>query len=182
MLGKAYERSNTLITLARPVLREAALEAGESAKLFVVEGDRRLCLVREEGPYPLRYAVNEGEMFEMFAGASGKVLLAFSDETFRERILASPLQKITPSTLVDREQLDAEFRAIRAQGYGVSRGEIVPEVAGIAAPVFDHTGSIRAALALAGPIQRFTDERFPRIVKTLLAASKTLSRLLGHEG
>ena len=78
LLGKIYERTNSLISTARPILRELAASTGESAKLYVIEGDKRICLVREKGPNPLRYHVEEGESFELYAGAGGKVLLAFA--------------------------------------------------------------------------------------------------------
>ena len=73
MLGKIYERSNSLISISRPILRELASITGESAKLFVIQGTKRICLVREKGTYPLSYHVEEGESFELYAGAGGKV-------------------------------------------------------------------------------------------------------------
>jgi DNA-binding IclR family transcriptional regulator len=42
MLGKVYERANTLISIARPILRELASITGESAKLYVIEGNNEL--------------------------------------------------------------------------------------------------------------------------------------------
>ena len=167
-LGKVYERTNTLISITRPILKELAAHTGESAKLFVLERTKRLCLVREEGPYPLRYAVNEGETFELHAGASGKVLLAFSSQEFRDRVLGKKLAAMTPSTIVERGRLEEEFENIRQRGYASSIGEVVPEVAGISAPVFDHTGAIFAALTVAGPIQRFAGKRFQKICRHLM--------------
>lgn len=179
MLGKVYERANTLISLTRPILRELADLTGESAKLFVLEGTKRLCLVREEGSYPLRYAVNEGETFELHAGASGKVLLAFSSREFRNRVLNKKLAAMTPSTIVERDRLEEEFVNIRKRGYASSIGEVLPEVAGISAPVFDHSNSIFAAMTIAGPIQRFAGERFEQMCQQLIASARQLSHLLG---
>jgi DNA-binding IclR family transcriptional regulator len=180
MLGKAYERANTLISISRPILRELTSLTGESAKLFVIEGTKRLCLVREEGPYPLRYAIREGETFDLHAGASGKVLLAFSSEAFCNEVLKKSLKRMTPTTIVDRDRLEKELEAVRLRGYASSIGEVVPEVAGISAPVFDHTDSIIAALTVAGPIQRFAGERFQDMCRHIKASAQKLSHLLGH--
>lgn len=180
MLGKAYEQANTLISISRPILRELTILTGESAKLFVIEGTRRLCLAREEGPYPLRYAVREGETFELQTGASGKVLLAFSSEAFRDEILNMPPEKRTSTTIVDREQLVKELETIHTRGYGSSIGELFPEVAGIAAPVFDYNHTILAALTVAGPIQRFAGERFQNMCEHVVASARKLSQLLGY--
>ncbi|UCG07147.1 MAG: IclR family transcriptional regulator [Desulfobacterales bacterium] len=181
-LGKVYENTNPLVSVARPVLRELALLTGESTKLFVVDGTKRLCLVREKGTYPLRYAVSEGETYELHAGAGGKVLLAYASEEFRHQILKNNLKKITPATIVERDRLEKEFESIRKQGYAFSRGELVPEVAGMAAPVFDHENSICGAMAVAGAEQRFTAVRQKDMLKNLLASAQKLSCLLGNVG
>ena len=79
-LGKAYERSNSLISVARQVLRDLADQTGESATLYVVDGLKRLCLATEEGTYGIRYTILEGQQLELYAGSGGKVLLAFGPE------------------------------------------------------------------------------------------------------
>ncbi len=182
ILGKIYERTNPLMAVARPILRELASLTGESTKLFVIEGTKRLCLVREKGPSPLRYAINEGETLELYAGASGKVLLAYASEEFRNEVLSKNLKRITPSTIVERDRLEKEFETIRKQGFAFSKGELVSEVAGMAAPVFDHTNTVCAALTVAGPIQRFSDEHCSEMSKNLLTSARKLSQLLGYVG
>lgn len=180
MLGKIYERSNSLISIARPILRELALITGESAKLFVIQGTKRICLARERGPYPLSYHVEEGESFELYAGAGGKVLMAYSSKEFCDLVLGeNVLQRLTSTTIVERSRLEAEFQAIRERGYAASNGEVFPEVAGLAAPVFDHGNDICAALNISGSAQRFTEDRRPELLDNLLTSARKLSQLLG---
>lgn len=182
MLGKIYERTNSLISIARPILRELASLTGESAKLYVIEGHKRICLVREKGPNPLSYHVEEGESFELYAGAGGKVLLAYAPKAFRDQILGEKvLQRLTPQTIVERSRLEKEFATIRKQGYALSRGEMFPEVAGLAAPVFNHDNAVCGAVTIAGPIQRFTADRRREKLASMLEAARRLSRLLGQD-
>ena len=181
MLGKIYERSNSLISIARPILRDLASLTGESTKLFVIQGNKRICLVREKGPNPLSYHVEEGESFELYAGAGGKVLLAHSSKEFRDQVLGEKvLQRLTPTTIVERNRLEEEFTVIRERGYALSQGELFSEVAGMAAPVFNHDGSVAGALTIAGPIQRFTKDRQEEMVDNLLDCARRLSQLLGN--
>ena len=181
MLGKVYERSNSLISISRPILRELASITGESAKLFVIQGTKRICLVREKGTYPLSYHVEEGESFELYAGAGGKVLLAYTSKEFRDQVLGEKvLQRLTPTTIVERSRLEEEFAAIRERGYASSSGEVFTEVAGMAAPVFDYENDVCAALTIAGPIQRFTEDRRQEMLDSLLASARRLSQLLGY--
>ena len=183
MLGKMYERSNSLISAARPILRELASITGELAKLFVIQGTKRICLVREKGTYPLSYHVEEGESFELYAGAGGKVLLAYASKDFCDQVLGEKvLERLTPTTIVERSRLEEEFAAIRERGYASSNGELFTEVAGMAAPVFDHENAVCAALAIAGPIQRFTEDRRQEMLDSLLASASRLSELLGYVG
>ena len=89
---------------------------------------------------------------------------------------------MTPATIVERSRLEDELAAIREQGYATSNGEIFMEVAGMAAPVFDHEGDVCGSIAIAGPIQRFTKDRRQEMLDKLLAATRRLSQLLGHVG
>jgi len=181
MLGKVYERSNNLISLSRPIMKDLALMTGESVKLFVLENKKRVCLARELGPSRLHYAIREGEELPLLAGAGGKVLLAYASKEFRDEVIEQGIERVTPATIVKREQLVEELAAIRKQGYAVSNGELVYEVGGIAAPVFNHEGKVVGALTVAGPIQRFTEDLCKEKLRDLLDATKKLSYMLGHE-
>jgi DNA-binding IclR family transcriptional regulator len=179
-LGKVYERTNPLTAIARPVMKELSALTGESTKLFVIEGYQRLCLVRERGPSPLQYAINEGEIQELYAGAGGKLLLAFAPEVFQKEIIQRRLKKFTVETIIDPKALQKELEIIRRQGYASSKGELVSEVAGLAAPVYDYDGVVCAALTIAGPKQRFGAERRKQMLAQLLEAAHKLSQLLGN--
>ena len=179
-LGKTYERANPLTAISRPILRELSAVTGESTKIFIIEGHKRLCLVREKGTHPLHYVITEGETMALHAGAGGKVLLAYAPEAFRQDVLNRTLEKITSVTVVERDRLEKQFETIRRQGYCFSRGEMVPDVGGLAAPVFDYNNQACAALAISGPIQRFSDGRRKEMIRSLKAGAQKLSTLLGN--
>jgi DNA-binding IclR family transcriptional regulator len=183
MLGKIYERTNTVVSLARPILRELASLTGESASLFVIEGAKRLCLARAESPSAIRYAIREGDLLELYVGAGGKALLAYASEEFRHQILNGRiLKRFTSSTIIERDLLEEELEAIRKQGYAVSKGERTSEAAAMAAPVFDDEGKACAVITVAGPVQRFSTERCREMLKSLQASARKLSLLLGDGG
>jgi DNA-binding IclR family transcriptional regulator len=181
ILGKIYERSNNLIANARPIMKELALLTGESVKLFAVEGKQRICLARELGPSRLHYAIKEGERLPLFAGAGGKVLMAYCSAAFRDEVLDQGLERVTPATIIKREELLKELAKIRANGYAVSIGELVCEVGGIAVPVFDADGNVVASLIVAGPLQRFDGELYREKLDDLVEAGRKLSYLLGAQ-
>lgn len=178
---QAYEQSSNLISLARPLLKYLAQQTGESASLFVIDGLQRLCVAREEGTYSLRYNIVEGQRMPLYAGAGGKVLLAFGSEELRKKVLRKGhLRKLTPHTIRDPKQLRKELENIRQQGYACSFGERDAEVAALAAPIFDHEGKICASLSIAGPISRFSPEHNVQHLKILLTTAKRISEMLGY--
>jgi len=181
VLGKVYERTNTLVSISRPIMSQLADSAGESAALFALEGDRSICLAREYGPSRLFFAINEGDFMHLHATAIGRVLLAYAPAEFRNRILGGSREAITPSTITDEEWLKRECGAILGRGYSISREEREPGVAAIAAPIFDFENKVPAALCLVGPVQRFSDENLPGMIEKLLAATRDISRLMGEK-
>jgi hypothetical protein len=66
-----------LVEVARPVLAALAEETGESAQLFVRDGDRRVCVAAVERASGLRDTVPVGSVLPLDRGSGGKVLLAF---------------------------------------------------------------------------------------------------------
>ena len=180
VLGKAFEKSNTLITIARPILKELAQNTGESASLYVLEGTKRLVLAREEGTQVIRYLVAEGQRLPIHAGASGKVLLAFSpEEVTRKLINDKKLTSFTPHTLTDPGVLRTELAKIRLAGYAFSQSERAADAASIAAPVFDHDNYLIGAISISGPVTRFTPIHRPVYLEQVRMAAERLSVRLG---
>jgi DNA-binding IclR family transcriptional regulator len=119
----------------------------------------------------------------LYAGAGGKVLLAFGPEELRRKVLGkSHLKKLTPGTIKDPKRLEKDLEAVRRQGYASSYGERDAEVAALAAPIYNYEGNICAALSIAGPIHRFSPEHNVKRVKILLSSAERLSRMLGYPG
>lgn len=63
-----------LVEAARPALARLRDETGESAQLYVVRGDRRVCVASLESPHSLRTIVEVGASLPMDRGSAGTVL------------------------------------------------------------------------------------------------------------
>nr|WP_254437465.1 IclR family transcriptional regulator C-terminal domain-containing protein [Ruegeria arenilitoris] len=84
-------------------------------------------------------------------GASGRVLLAFSDG-------------------VGEPHSD-----VKEKGYAVSRGERDPEVAAVSVPLIAKSGRLVGALSVSGLITRFGEERHEALVSALKESKQRLS-------
>ena len=180
MLNKGFEPRHGITLLARPILKQIAMQTGEFASMYIREGLERVILVREEGTQAVRYTVAEGQRLELHTGASGKVLLAYAPKKVLDALLSSvSLVKRTPKTITDPAELQRELESIRRQGYAVSIGERVADAGAVATPVFDNKGNLVGALSITGPVSRFTPETCKSYIKIASDAAVKFSEQLG---
>jgi DNA-binding IclR family transcriptional regulator len=72
-LGRAATAGLPLRDVARPVLERLVAETGESAQLYVRQGDSRLCVESVESSNGLRTIVTVGQLLPLDRGSAGKV-------------------------------------------------------------------------------------------------------------
>ncbi len=179
-LGKIYEATNSMITIARPIMKDLAGSTGESVALFALEGTTCFCLAREFGSSRLVFSISEGDTMQLHASAAGRVLMAYGTPELNKEILeAEPLEKFTPLTMVNKKKIKTELAAIKKRGYAINKGERELEIAAIAAPIFSHDNQVNACLAVVGPEQRFSDERIPELLNGLKKSTARISELIG---
>jgi len=181
VLGRIYEQTNSLAALSRPIIKELAGQTGETSSLFILQGIRRLCLVREDGDQPVRLANVQGDILDLHRGVGGKVLLAFAEDDERERLMRAFADDSSIAlSRADANRLREELEVIRRDGHTLALEDVIPAVGSLAAPVFDYAGRCCASVAVAGPIPRVSPERKLVLLESLLAATAELSSRLGH--
>jgi len=167
-LAQVYLSSGDLPTIALGEMLQLRDLAQETVSLYVRDGAERVRVQRAEGPLTVRRVVGLGERLPLYLGASGKILLAWCPPAVRERILD---EQLPPG--FDRATLEERLKQAREQGWAMSHEEREEGVASVAAPIIDRTGRCVAALAISGPVTRFTDDRvelFSRAVQTAASA------------
>ena len=73
-LGRAADASWPLASAAGPVLVELRDRTGESAQLWVRDGERRICLASAESTHGLRTIVGTGDALPLDQGSGGRAL------------------------------------------------------------------------------------------------------------
>ncbi len=169
--------------IAYPVMQRLSRETGETVHLNVIEGWERVCIETIESSQPLMARMPVGHRSPLYAGASSKCLLAFSDDEFiREYLERVRLDKINVNTFTDKNELTEELKRTRERGYAESFSERVTGLGALSAPVFDHNRKIAASLSLAIPEVRFKNERLKSTyIKLLTEAASEISEYLGHK-
>lgn len=86
-------------------------------------------------------------------------MLAHFDPEKVDRIVADwGLPEFTDETITDWESLAAELEEIREVGIAYNRGEYLPGIVAVAAPIRDNDGTVHGAVTLAGPQHRLESE------------------------
>ena len=185
-LGQSYARSNRMLRRARQILENLASEAHESAHLAVL---RELEVVHLDGELADQMGLaglRIGRRLPAHCSALGKVLLGCSAEAIRESydrdvIGESELARRTRETIVDRHKFFEHLRTVAVQGFAIDVEECEVGMCCAAAPVFDATGQVVAALSVSGPVFRLDDETLlRRIVPMVTASAERLSHDLGY--
>jgi DNA-binding IclR family transcriptional regulator len=117
----------------------------------------------------------------LYAGATGKAMLAFLNPKQQEAAFAEPhLPEFVERAEEAKERARQEIATIRRRGYAAASRELSPDVNGIAAPIFDRFGRPVAAITIGGPSSRFDDDAAARSVMPLLETANELSVRLGY--
>jgi len=183
VLGAALVAARSLAIVATPYLRDARAQSGETVVLAVIDrAAGRLTYTQiVESHKPVRYTVPIGTTRPLFAASGGRVLLAFQDEAWRREYLrTADLRAMTDRTVTNRRQLARIVEQVRATGHAVTIGEVSPDVAGFAAPIFEPNGQVNAAIIVAAPVERGRAAA-ERLTHIAVATAAQLSRALGHQ-
>lgn len=153
--------ANTLLVdAARPVLAALSDATGESAQLYVREGDRRVCVAVHERPSGLRDTVPLGAVMPLTRGSGGKVLAAWAADASRLGLDARTLA------------------AVRRRGWAESIGEREAGVASVSAPVCASDERVVAAISVSGPIERLGAHPGRHLARAVVDAARTLSAVI----
>ena len=184
-LARLTRSTHLLEREIRPVIRELAQAACETVTFntFAPGATSAICMLVEESPAPLNYAVEVGEMKPLHAGSSGKAILAhLSDEAIQSYIERTGLPAVTTRTVTDPAILWREIRKIRKKGYALSRGQRLDGAVAIAGSVFDGEGAIHASLVLTIPAYRYRLADADRLTTMVMETAARISDLMRGSG
>jgi IclR family acetate operon transcriptional repressor len=181
-LGARALRDFDLRSAARPTLRRLRDLTGETTTLSALLRDARLYLDQYESAQEIKMTVPLGRPFPLHAGASSRAMLAFLPEETVEQVIAAGLQRLTPATIFDPDELRRRLAATRASGCATSRGERQDGAGSVAAPVFGVDGEVVGAISVCGPVSRFDRETVDRYLPMVRSAAAEISSALGWDG
>jgi DNA-binding IclR family transcriptional regulator len=181
-LGLAAVSRLDLYERARPYLRELVDQTGETAHLAVLRGGEVVSLINVESRRTVRTPSTVGTRSPAHCTSLGKALLAHAAPLEVEELIRQQgLKPYTRNTITSASRLRKELRLIRERGYAVDDEEREEGLRCIGAPVWDHSGTVVAAVSIAGPSFRIRKERIPALAVPVISAAAGLSAALGYQ-
>ncbi|SFR00897.1 IclR family transcriptional regulator [Desulfoscipio geothermicus] len=157
----------TVKQVAAPILRRIRDSCMETVYIYFLHNNQRICIDCLQGKSAVRVMVYLGQESPLYAGASGKAILAyFSKEELEKYFNEVELKPLTPNTIINRDLLEQDLKLIRQRGYATSIGEKVSGVISVSAPIWDKDGKVTSTLSIAAPMDRQSEiENFIQLVK-----------------
>ena len=180
LAGQVVERAELTLT-AVPHVHSLREELGRGCHLCVPSYLSALCLVHDAGDVGSGCRPHLRELVPCHCTAAGKALLGWR-ESWREAVLAEPLESFTERTTTGPESLRRELGRTVARGYAVEDREYELDTRGLAAPVFGASGEAVAALAVVAPMADLPADGYGAVGASVMRVAAALSRELGFVG
>lgn len=154
-LGLASLDRVNVYQIAKPHMVILADKIEETVFLAVPSDDEIVYVNKLDCSRSIRTNTTLGCRKPMHCTALGKSFLAFSPKSEVERVVhRKGLPSHTARTITDYTILLSELEKIKRTGVAYDDQEIEEGLSCIAAPIFDYSGRVIAAISVAGPTER----------------------------
>ncbi len=186
ILGSRILEMDLLIRTCDPIYRAGDEVLGDlvkktefSAFLSVLYTDAVMCVRSLEVPSAPRGMFQRGQRKSLFLGAASRIILAHLPHHQLKVVFDRGRAEIEKNGLGgDWSEFLKTLRSYRAQGYCVSSGEFRPNVAGVAAPIFNDEGKILGSVAVGMKTEELLASETPKLGEVVLSAAAKLSETL----
>lgn len=189
-LGLAFLRFGSLVSsrldirrIAYPIMQELHDDVEEAINLSIQHGeDETIYVEKIELKQKVRLYTAVGRKSPLYAGASSRIILAYwPQEKIKEYLDRTELKPFAKGTITDKDVLYSLIEKARKEGYAVSHSELYDHTSEVAAPIFDYSGNIKAALSIAGMEANYQEEHIKVYSKKLIEAANKISAKLGYD-
>ncbi|MCA5004726.1 IclR family transcriptional regulator [Sphingobacterium bovistauri] len=169
-------------------LRSAALQPMKQTSLIVKEpchlgvlfNDKVLVIAYSKSPFPISVMIEEGNLYDIFNTASGKILLSSLDKETRNQILDKDESYLNLS-VSEKEKFQTNLDIIKNQGYIEMSSTYAQGVIDFSVPIGNSSSGIMACLTISKLLTIKNNEQLQNdeIIATLLACKKDIEGNLG---
>lgn len=180
-LGSGSTYQLTIRKVGRPILETLWRGTAETVNLAVLDGKQVLYLDVIESPHSFRLVSQIGMRRPLYCTALGKAILSSHSTTVREELLAgTKFEKLTPHSITRPADFLTELGRVQRRGYAIDDEEVELGARCVAAPIYDSSGSVAAAISVSGPITRMSRSQTSQVAEAVKKAAREISHRLGY--
>lgn len=169
--------------LSLPYLKALNEHTRETIHLLVRQGLNAVYVEKLESPQLPNTISRIGISVPLYCTAVGKVLLAYLPAEDLTRALRQIEPRChTSHTISNTQDLQRQLKRVRKSGYSFDLEENEPHIRCVAAPIWDHAGTVNASLSVSGPAKRMPVTRMRELAPVVQEAGIRISRELGYRG
>ena len=180
-IGQAAVGQLDIRRLSLPHLRELNQQTRETIHLTVRHGLSAVYVEKLDSPEPLRIYSRIGASIPLHCTAVGKVMLAYMPADEQDRVLPElDLKRLTPNSAGSLQELKTELFRVRKNGYAFDLEEHELHIRCVAAPIWDHSGTVQSSLSITAPAFRMPVTRLRQLAPIIQAVGLKISAELGY--
>ena len=182
LAARALQRID-ISAIARPFVDALVVRSGCTIHLGAVNGDEIIYLIRADSDKPYLMPSRVGLAVPLHSTGIGKTILAdYTDDQIERFVARAGLPRRTAHTLTTLRALRAEIASVRLLGYALDREENVPGLACVAAPIRDHTGTVKYGVSISTLLLENTLEQIEAMAPMATETANQISAALGFQG
>jgi IclR family KDG regulon transcriptional repressor len=183
-LGNVYAAKLDLITEGRRIAEEIVARCDETVQMAILEGTEAIFVAKVECSKMVRLVSGVGTRLPAHCTAVGKMLLSSLPEPVINDLYKGQdtLDKMTENSISSLSQLKHELSVVRKRELAYDDCESNADVRCVAAPIYNHTGHMAAAISISVPISRMTLSKQDELSVILRKGAEVVSRNLGYIG
>jgi IclR family acetate operon transcriptional repressor len=179
--SKALKTSNILVEIAVPYLNQLSLELKETSSLALWDGAKAVIYQSVYPDQALKATINEGTVNSLHCTCLGKAILAELPETELQRYCDTGLERSTPRTITEPDELQKHLLAIQREGVAYDDEEYAIGIRGTAAVLKNGERSVVGAICILGPSIRLNRARLKECGYLVRKYAEDISRGLGYK-
>lgn len=184
-LGLSALRSLDPVQLASPILQDLCDEIHETVALAVWGGQGPTVVRTVDAGDAITVSLRTGAVLPLFTSATGRNFSTYCRTPAVKKMLEAEIQayageqKLAVTTV--KRSLEKNLAEVRKHGIARATGSVSPGINGFSAPVFDHGGTMVAAITSLGALGNFDTEWDSSIARAIRRAALGLPQKLGYQ-
>lgn len=147
-----------LATAVQPHLERLSQLLGEATGFAVPNGYSVRNVSQVESPNPVQVRDYTGLVVPGHIGSPGLAMMSLWPDAELDHYLKRSLDRYTPHTMTDPDQLRVRLKQIRQDGYAWVHEEFAEGISSVASCLLDDDGHVLGTIHSHGPTYRFPEE------------------------